>query len=207
MNPKLNSKRMLNFYIESDEAAMNWKGYKINFFRKKLSPRYSYLRRFRKVQYYYNTRRISLLHLFRSKFANFFWERYCLKIGVEIPVTTEIGPGFSIIHLNGILINGDALIGNCFTVTKGVTIGQKGGVVPQIGNNVQLMINSSVIGEGINADNVVIGAHSLVLKEIRESNTTWVGNPVKRIAHSISDFNKKKMTMVNKVAEKYDIKL
>ena len=44
------------------------------------------------------------------------------------------------------------------------------------------MIDSTVLGGIHIADNVRIGAKALVIKDIKEDNTTWAGVPAKKIS-------------------------
>ncbi len=53
---------------------------------------------------------------------------------------------------------------------------------PTIGDNVELMIVSRVLGNIHIANNVRIGAKTLVIKNINAVNTTWAGIPAKKIS-------------------------
>lgn len=64
---------------------------------------------------------------------------------------------------------------------SGVVIAQAHGECPTIGDHVELMIDSKVLGGITVADNVRIGASALVIKPITEVDTTWAGVPAKKI--------------------------
>lgn len=91
-------------------------------------------------------------------------------------------------HFSGIVINGGAKIGRNCTILHGVTIGgvrgPKGGV-PTIGDNVVIATGSAVIGNVSVGNNVMIGAHSLVLQDILQDipdSAVVVGNPARIVS-------------------------
>lgn len=68
-----------------------------------------------------------------------------------------------------IIVHRSALIGEHCTIYHGVTFGtieQKSKLGPEIGKNVYIGCNSSVLGAIIIEDNVIIGAHSLILADV-----------------------------------------
>ena len=81
-----------------------------------------------------------------------------------------MGEGLWIAHPSGIVISAYSKIGKNFKIWQGCTIGIKGGDGEKfifIGDNVSLCVNSCIIGDAISiADNVVIGAMTLVNKDI-----------------------------------------
>ena len=108
-------------------------------------------------------------------------------MGIQIPLYSRIGEGLSIKHYSGIVINGYASIGKCCTLYQGVTIGRsfhgtnKG--VPKIGNNVILFPGCKLIGNIIIGDNVVVGANSVVTKDV-PSNCIVAGSPARIISNN-----------------------
>lgn len=94
--------------------------------------------------------------------------------GTYMTVNVKLG-AFVIVNLN-CTIGHDTVIGDFVTVSPGVNI--SGNV--KIGNLCEIGSNS-VIREGITiCDNVIIGAGSVVVKDITEPGT-YVGNPVRKI--------------------------
>lgn len=86
-------------------------------------------------------------------------------------------------HPIGIVINGNAKIGNNCTIWQNVTIGEscsphKEYGCPTIGDNVQVFANSVIIGKVNIGSNSLIGAGSVVTKDI-PPNSIAVGNPAK----------------------------
>jgi serine O-acetyltransferase len=108
----------------------------------------------------------------RAKMLN---ERVSRKYNVEIMLGATVGEGLWIAHPSGIVISAYSRIGKNFKVWQGCTVGIKGGVGEKsilIGDNVSLCVNSCVIGDVISiSDNVVIGAMTLVNKDITRPGT------------------------------------
>ena len=86
----------------------------------------------------------------------------------EIYYSTSIGEGFYIVHGEGTVIGSRHKIGKGFKIYQGCTImhtltESKG---CKIGNNVTVYSHSQILGHIMIGDNVIIGAKSLVLKDI-----------------------------------------
>lgn len=106
------------------------------------------------------------------------------KTGIILPIGTAIGGGLHIMHYSGIVINPRTVIGKNFTIMQCVTIGNvrtgKNAGVPKIGNNVVIANNSSVIGNVEIGDFVMVGACTLVCKNV-DSYSTVVGCPARKV--------------------------
>jgi len=125
--------------------------------------------------------------LFRRKFfwlARFISQRARKRTGIEIHPGAEIGKFLFIDHGMGVVIGETSVIGDYVTIYHGVTLGgtgkEKGKRHPTIGNNVVIGANAQVIGSFTVGDNSLIGAGSVVLKEV-PPNSTVVGIPGKVI--------------------------
>lgn len=93
-------------------------------------------------------------------FWKIIWRYYQIKYLISIPSSTEIGENFNIVHYGNIVINNAVKVGNNVSVAQGVTLGlafggKKQGC-PQIGDNVYIGANSTIVG------NVVIGKNSFI---------------------------------------------
>ena len=105
---------------------------------------------------------------------------YAIKYGVEIGVTSDIEGPINFPHPRNIVIGENTVIGKNFTVYNNVTIGQKNGRYPVIGNNVTIYPGSVIVGDISIGDNVVIGANSFVNKCVN-NNAVVAGNPAKEL--------------------------
>jgi serine O-acetyltransferase len=100
---------------------------------------------------------------------------------IEIHPGAKIGKGLFIDHGNGIVIGETAVIGDNCTIFHNVTIGGTGNHIgkrhPSIGNNVCIGTGSTLLGPITVADNVKIGAQSMIVMQDVPANTTVVGAP------------------------------
>lgn len=115
---------------------------------------------------------------FIIKIAHLIYRHKEIKYGIQIDYKTVIGKGFSIYHYNGIVINRNCIIGDNCSIRNNVTIGEKKGKAPKIGNNVFIGPNSCLIGDIGIGDNCIIGAGSVVVSSF-EKNSIIGGNPAK----------------------------
>lgn len=110
------------------------------------------------------------------------WKRWTSTIHhLNIAQTAMIGPGFYIMHRNGVEIGG-AVIGENCVIHQNVTIGE--GVacgdhsVPQIGNNVWIGPGATLAG-GIKVGNDVTIAAGAVLSKSVPDRVLVAGNPAR----------------------------
>ncbi|MFC9517873.1 serine acetyltransferase [Nocardiaceae bacterium NPDC056970] len=99
--------------------------------------------------------------------------------GIDIPVSTRIGPKLSIHHGIGLVVHNKTVIGSSVTLRQNTTIGSKDGSLPPcIGDNVSIGPNSCLIGPLQVGDRATIGAGSVVVKDVEEA-TVVAGNPAR----------------------------
>ncbi|MEK4129102.1 serine acetyltransferase [Solibacillus sp. FSL W8-0474] len=113
-----------------------------------------------------------------------------IMFSAEISYTAKIGYGFRINHSLGIVIGGGANIGDNFTINQGVTIGGNFGKnryegnklisQPWIAEKVSVGAGAKILGPVIIGNNVIIGANSLVIKDITDCQVV-AGIPAKVI--------------------------
>ncbi|HEY3329598.1 MAG TPA: hypothetical protein VGK19_06215 [Capsulimonadaceae bacterium] len=134
--------------------------------------------------------RIRAVLLFRI--ANAFYKRrlgilayaiqaHILKIsGAELHPAANIGPGFCLVHSNGVVIGDRATIGAHFICMHQVTVGDsgKGGGQPTIGEWVTASAGSKILGGITVGDQAVIGANSVVLADVPPKGVA-VGSPAR----------------------------
>lgn len=131
----------------------------------------------RKYEYYLN--QSGLFAKIMTLFYKFRWHRASIKLGIGIGPNC-CGKGLSIAHINGININGNAVIGENLRIQECVTVGASGGGAPRIGNNVFLASGAKVMGDVYIADNCVVGANAVVVHDINEPGITVAGVPAKK---------------------------
>ena len=103
------------------------------------------------------------------------------KNGVLIRPGCKIGDGISIRHFPGIIIGEKSIIGNNCIIYSGVVIGQNHGQYPVIGNDVIIYSNAVIAGKVHIGDRSVIGAGSIVLKDVPEGSVV-AGNPARVVS-------------------------
>lgn len=118
--------------------------------------------------------------------ANFIKGFINYKFNSYIPYTVEMGEGTTFGYGGiGMVINGKSKIGNNVKIAQNVTIASRGDI-PIIGDNVWIGPGSKLLGGKIGS-NVVIGANSVVTKEIPD-NCVVAGVPAKIISTDIEKY-------------------
>ncbi len=119
--------------------------------------------------------------VFLPKLLMFFARSFT---GIEIHPGATIGKNFFIDHGFGVVIGETAVIGDDVTMYQGVTLGgtgkESGDRHPKIGNGVVIGAGAKILGNIKIADNTMIGANAVVLKETVENNT-YVGIPARKV--------------------------
>jgi putative colanic acid biosynthesis acetyltransferase WcaB len=98
-------------------------------------------------------------------------------IGVEIPLTVQIGPRFAVFHPVAIVVNPDTVFGADCTIRNSSTFGNRvdgSGVSsrsPRVGNGVEFGCNCVVIGDIEIGDGARIGAGAIVVKSVGPGQT------------------------------------
>lgn len=101
--------------------------------------------------------------------------------GIDLPCEATVGRRFRIDHFGGVIISGDAVLGDDVTVRNGVTIGLKrrdDPGSPVIGNRVDIGAGAKVLGRIRIGDDVMIGANAVVITDV-PSNSIAVGVPAR----------------------------
>lgn len=101
--------------------------------------------------------------------------------GAEIPCETRVGRGLRIDHSHGIVVSGDAWLGDEVVLRNGVTIGlRRAGVrgSPVIGHRVDIGAGAKILGTISVGDDACIGANAVVLCDV-PANSIAVGVPAR----------------------------
>ena len=133
----------------------------------------------RKAEYHINSG-----HRFLSRIYRMRLELFQMKWRIHIPPNV-FGRGLRVMHVGEIHINSNARAGeNCtIHVHTSLAAGGFSDAVPSLGDGVLLFMGAIVAGDTHIADNVVIGANSVVSKSILEENVTVAGNPAQIVSH------------------------
>lgn len=89
--------------------------------------------------------------------------------GIELHCETRIGRRLRIDHFGGVIVSGDAVIGDDVLIRQGVTIGLRHTGVrgsPVIGNRVDIGAGAKLLGPIHIGDDAVIGANAVVLTDV-----------------------------------------
>jgi len=103
-----------------------------------------------------------------------------VKYSVLISINCKIGRSFKLEHFFGVVIGRDVVIGDNCKIYQQVTLGQKDGKFPVIGDNVEIYPGAKIIGGVRIGNNVQIGTNAVVIQDIPD-NSTAVGVPARII--------------------------
>ena len=132
----------------------------------------------RKYNYYHEKGLIYIFQkLYYTRKLNILSRKY------NINIKSLFGKHLKIFHEN-ITINQYSILGDNITLHGNNCIGNDGknlSKCPKIGNNVDIGYGATIIGNIELADNIVVGANSLVNKSFLEPNIVIAGVPAKKI--------------------------
>ncbi len=137
----------------------------------------SYIKALRLEEYYTYIRVNKILKYYYFRKKNVLGR----KLGIFIP-SGCFELGLHIAHYGSIIINPKARIGKNCTIHGNCCIGNKGNDddgLPLIGNNVDIGQGAQILGNIEIADDVKIGAGSIVVHSIIEDGVSVVGIPAK----------------------------
>lgn len=181
----INSKSDLIFYLKEDNkqysGGVKWKDFILNNEKWYISRLKTELRH---VEYYMNVG-TGLLDKVLFLYHFFIYKHLCWKTKCIINPNT-VGPGLTIWHLGSFsYIRKGSRIGKNFTMVCGVVLGRQKGDNKEyivIGDDCYCGLNVTIIGDVRIGNNVKIGAHSVVTKNI-EDNAVVAGVPARIIKY------------------------
>lgn len=118
--------------------------------------------------------------------ARIILRHFRYRMGINIPYSTQIGPGLLIGHAGGVVVNAASRIGCNCNISHNVTIGSTKGIragVPTIGDNVYIGPGAVLIGNICIGGNAAIGANAVVVEDVPEG-TTVAGAPARVVSYN-----------------------
>jgi serine O-acetyltransferase len=103
------------------------------------------------------------------------------RYGIDLPYGTRVGRRLTIDHHGGIVVNGDAMIGDDCRLRHTTTIGIRSAFdegAPTIGNGVDIGAGAVLLGPIVVGDGAVIGANAVVLHDV-PAGATAIGVPAR----------------------------
>lgn len=185
----INSKADYKMYLKADQISLGLKNEKVPFLcSNERHIIWKYQRLLRKLEYYMNCK-TSIPDRIHKKYLKHKLFRMQVQTGMKIPPNV-FGPGLSIAHLGTIIINAKAKVGVNCRLHALTNIGMDGRAdeVAVLGDNVYIAMGTKIVGQITVADGVVIGANSVVTKDVAESNITVAGAPAKKISSNGNSF-------------------
>jgi len=189
----INSKIDYKYYLKVDEIALKKNrgtiSYYISYF---LDDIWKFERLLRKVEYYKNCKK-NILYAPYKLYLDFKFRKLSTKLGFVIPPNV-FGPGLSIAHKGTLIVNVNAKVGancrihNCVHIATNVFNREdelKPDFVmptPKIGNNVFIGPGAQIFGNIEIADDIAIGANSVVNKSFKEKGITIAGVPARKVS-------------------------
>ena len=180
----INSKEDYIEYLESDKKAL---GLDNNLLISKIKnylfpdPIWKFQKLLRKLEYFNNCKNKGL-NKFYYYYLKYRFRNLSIKLGFSIPINV-FGPGLAIVHYGTIIVNRNTKVGRNCRIHACTNIGASGGSLeaPQIGDNVYIAPGAKIYGNITIANNIAIGANSVVNKSFYEESMMIAGNPANEI--------------------------
>lgn len=103
---------------------------------------------------------------------------------IDLPTSTQVGPGLRIWHGYALVIHAQAVIGTGVTLRHSTTIGERapGQGAPKIGDHVDVGAQCAVLGPVTIGRGATLGSGAVVLSDCPPGGT-MVGNPARVLTH------------------------
>lgn len=190
----IKSKKDYIFHLKADEIALRKKRGTIQYYKDYfLDDIWRFERLLRKKEFYMNCKK-SIVYKPYNLYLSFKFQKLSTKLGFTIPPNV-FGPGLSIAHKGTLVVNSNAKVGENCRIHTGVSIATNVFSreyklrpdfvlpVPKIGNNVYIGPGAKIFGNIEIADNIAIGANSVVNKSFKEKGITIAGVPAKKVSN------------------------
>lgn len=170
-------------YLEADKFALGIDDRLIKKIGRVFFPHYiwRFQKLMRKAEYYKNCKK-GIFNKIIFIMTYFLYKKLSLRLGFSIPLNV-FGAGLSIAHYGTIVVNSAVKVGDNCRIHIDVNIGTSNGskLAPQIGNNCYIAPGTKLYGDIKIADNIAMGANSVVNKSFDESHIVIAGVPAKKI--------------------------
>ena len=149
---------------------------------------WKYTYQMRKTSYYYFKRNknliYGLLYIVNSRKFNILGRKLGIESGENV-----FGKGLKIFHTQGIVINGNARVGDNCRLYGNNCIGNDAisNKCPRLGNNIKVCVGAKIIGDVELADGIVVAAGAVVTKSFHEKNVILAGIPATVVGHLAED--------------------
>jgi serine O-acetyltransferase len=131
--------------------------------------------------YQYHRDRSGPWHILMRRIARIRHILWSVVTQSDVDLQATLGKGLMLPHPNGVVIHGEARIGDDCMIMQQVTVGMiDEGEVPVIGNRVYIGAGAKIIGKLTVGDGARIGANAVVVNDV-PSNATAVGIPARII--------------------------
>ena len=143
---------------------------------------FKYIKLLRYAEFYKNNKNKSIYYQIKYLMTERKKNKLGYKLGFEI-CENVCEEGLLIEHAGTIVINGEAKIGKNCKLHGQNCIGNNGKTsdAPRIGNNVDIGVGACIIGNVKIADDIVIGAGSVVVDSFFEKGIVIAGVPARKI--------------------------
>jgi serine O-acetyltransferase len=131
--------------------------------------------------YQYHRDRSGLWHKLMRRVVRVRYIGWSIVTQSDIDLQSTLGDRLMLPHPNGVVIHGEARIGDDCMIMQQVTVGMiDEGEVPVIGNRVYIGAGAKIIGKLVVGDGARIGANAVVVTDVPR-NATAVGIPARII--------------------------
>lgn len=182
----IRSKQEYREYLEADRLALG----REHGFNQRWDEVWKFQILLRKVEYYMNCQKDkSIFGKLIYKYWSIKFHKQSVRCGFEIPPNT-FGPGLSIAHRGNIVVHPDSRIGKNCRIHVGVVIGTRPGPedqVPMLGDNIYIGPGVKFSGAIKIADNIAVGANSVVMHDFETPSITIAGAPAKKVSDKGSE--------------------
>ena len=182
----ISSKQDLQEYLEADRVALR----RVHSIHLMYDEVWKFQRLLRKVEYMMNCKKSkNIFWRLIYKYWSIKFHKQSVRCGYEIPPNT-FGPGLSIAHRGSIVVHPDCRIGKNCRIHVGVVIGTRPGpeeLVPMLGDNIYIGPGVKLSGSIQIADNIAIGANSVVMHDFTTSSICIAGTPARKISDTGSE--------------------